>query len=225
MSTDNCVIFKGRSDSISVILDRAIDFENIITAFAKKLSNNMSSLENSKIIMNIEGRKLDKTQKEILLEMLLSKNITQVSFKDNETNKNNLPTQIVKKVINNNKEIKYSHTGYWSGILRSGQEIIFEGNAIVIGDVNPGAIIRARENIIVLGNLNGRAFAGENLLREKSYIIAYGMNPEQIGIGEYIANAPQDGRKFVGLNVPEMAYLDNGNIHIEKIDAKLMQFI
>ena len=41
---------------------------------------------------------------------------------------------------------------FHKGSLRSGQKIEFEGSVIVVGDVNPGAEIKAGGNIIVLGS-------------------------------------------------------------------------
>ena len=43
--------------------------------------------------------------------------------------------------------------------VRSGQEIDYNGNIVVIGDVNPGALLKANGNIIVLGCLKGVAHA------------------------------------------------------------------
>ncbi|ONI43303.1 hypothetical protein AN641_01390 [Candidatus Epulonipiscioides gigas] len=224
---NNLVIFKGHTDGILVLLDNNTDFENIITALVRKLEENKNFFKNSDIVMKIKGRVLDMIQKEILLEILSAKNITQVSFIDFDELSDpidNLNIKIVEEIIENKPNtIKYSNTCYWTGILRSGQEIISEGSAIIIGDVNPGAVIRAYENIIVLGNLNGRAFAGMNTIFENPYIIAYGMNPEQIGLGEFLATAPRETKKFVGLNAPEIAYLNSGVIHVDKIDIKLMQ--
>ena len=48
------------------------------------------------------------------------------------------------------------------GTVRSGDRISSNGDLIIIGDVNPGAIISANNNVYVWGKLLGIAFAGEN---------------------------------------------------------------
>ena len=47
------------------------------------------------------------------------------------------------------------------GTVRSGERISSNGNLCIIGDVNPGAIVSAKENIYVWGKLLGIAFAGK----------------------------------------------------------------
>ncbi len=110
---------------------------------------------------------------------------------------------------------------YFYGILRSGQEIIHTGSIIVLGDVNPGAVVRAGENIIIMGNLKGRAFSGLDRKKNKSFIIAQGMNPEQIGIGAYGANSPKE--KNTLSTTPETAYASENRIYVEEIDFKSLQ--
>ena len=44
--------------------------------------------------------------------------------------------------------------------LRSGQRIDFDGNVVVLGDVNAGAEIVAGGHILVMGTLRGLAHAG-----------------------------------------------------------------
>ncbi len=115
-------------------------------------------------------------------------------------------------------------TYYSYGILRSGQEIVHEGSVIVLGDVNPGAVVRATENIIILGNLKGRAFAGQDeRYTKKSFVIAYGMHPEQVGIGNFIANSPKEDKNIVKSVTPEIAYLNEDRIYVDEIDFKFIQ--
>ena len=47
------------------------------------------------------------------------------------------------------------------GTVRSGDRISSNGNLCIIGDVNPGAIVSAKNNIYVWGKLLGIAFAGK----------------------------------------------------------------
>ncbi|OON94697.1 MAG: hypothetical protein ATN31_02580 [Candidatus Epulonipiscioides saccharophilum] len=228
VAINDLVIFRRQPDNVSVILDDTIDFENIIVEFAQKLDDNINIFEDININMNIKGRKLEQAQKEILLEILSNKNIMQVSFQDTNYKANTFFRQ--NKDKQNQQVMKYSKTCYWAGVLRSGQEIVSEGSAIIIGDVNPGAIIRARENIIVVGNLNGQAFAGNNADKsdelDKIYIIAYGMNPEQIAIGRILSQSIRSNKKNSDeLYFPKMAYLNEGTIKFDKIDVKRMQFM
>ena len=48
------------------------------------------------------------------------------------------------------------------GTIRSGERISSKGDLFIIGDVNPGAIVSANENVYVWGKLLGIDFAGES---------------------------------------------------------------
>lgn len=45
-------------------------------------------------------------------------------------------------------------------IVRSGQVLETEGDLLLIGDVNPGGMVKAGGNIFILGSLRGIAHAG-----------------------------------------------------------------
>lgn len=103
-------------------------------------------------------------------------------------------------------------TKFVYGTLRSGQVVEYNGNIVIIGDVNPGAFLKASGNIIVLGTLRGVAHAGigGNL---DSVVAAYNLLPTQLRIGDIIVRPP-DG-DISQYKVPEVAKVNNGEVVIE----------
>ena len=89
--------------------------------------------------------------------------------------------------------------------LRSGEEIISEGDILVLGDVNPGASVIAAGNITVLGALRGSAY-----VKTKGKVYATYMTPLQIRIGKVCSYNKKP--KNVG---PAIALAENGEIIIE----------
>ena len=125
------------------------------------------------------------------------------------------------------------HGQFYRGILRSGQKIEVDGSFVILGDVNPGAQIIAGGNVVVLGSLKGTAYAGYPDDRN-AIVAALNMEPMQIQIGEFIARSAdadprrnrKPGRKKKQTEFEaRMAYVDEGNICIEKIDRKLISEI
>ncbi len=98
------------------------------------------------------------------------------------------------------------------GVLRSGQSINFEGNVVVLGDVNPGAQVTAGGNVIVMGVLRGTVHAGA-AGNEQAVIVAFRLRPTQLRIANYIARSP-DGEDF-NPNQPEIARVRDGTVVIE----------
>jgi septum site-determining protein MinC len=72
--------------------------------------------------------------------------------------------------------------------LRSGQRIDVEGDLVLMGDANPGSIITATGNIVVVGALRGIAHAGINGDQNVS-ISAYRLEPLQLRIADVIARS------------------------------------
>lgn len=97
--------------------------------------------------------------------------------------------------------------------LRSGAAIHFEGDVIVVGDVNAGAQIRAAGNIIVLGKLRGVVHAGAQG-DETAFILAFDLAPTQLRIARHIAIAPARAASDDAFR-PEIATVADGAIVIE----------
>jgi len=94
--------------------------------------------------------------------------------------------------------------------VRSGQRINYEGNVVVMGDVNPGAEIVAGGSIIVWGRLRGIVHAGAQG-DEEAIVCALEFSPAQLRIAGEIAVSP----KKEGKNQPEVARLKDGHLMAE----------
>ena len=100
---------------------------------------------------------------------------------------------------------------FHEGTVRSGERIFSNGNLCIIGDVNPGAIVSAKNNIYVWGKLLGIAFAGKNGNKNASISSLY-LNPLQLRIADVIAIGPKDKPKN---HYPEIALVDKQTINIK----------
>jgi len=97
------------------------------------------------------------------------------------------------------------------GTVRSGDRISSNGDLCIIGDVNPGAIVSAKENIYVWGKLLGIAFAGNSGNKNSSITSLY-LRPLQLRIADVIAIGPKDKPKN---SYPEIAVIDKQTIIIK----------
>ncbi len=97
------------------------------------------------------------------------------------------------------------------GTVRSGDRISSNGDLFIMGDVNPGAIISAKNNVFVWGKLFGIAFAGENGNKNASIASLY-LNPLQLRICGIVAIGPKEKPKD---QYPEVAILEKNKIIIK----------
>lgn len=98
--------------------------------------------------------------------------------------------------------------------LRSGHKVEYPGHIIVLGDVNPGAELIARGNIIVWGKLRGVVHAGASG-DENAVVCSLDLYPSQLRIADKISVSPP--RK--GKARPEIARLEDGQITAENWKA------
>jgi septum site-determining protein MinC len=113
------------------------------------------------------------------------------------------------------EDLKHERVLVWNRNLRAGQKLEYNGDILIIGDVNPGAEVVASGNIIVMGALRGLAWAG-SLGDTNSVIVALKMEPQQLRIGNIFASFEgEEERKSPGY--PEKAYCVDNEIIIERL--------
>lgn len=203
------VTIKGVSEGIYIDII-GNDLEEIKESLRTKLVNSSAFFKGGKFL-GVRGDEMsDETKIEILLilkykyelDIELPKDVGELKLED----------EFVYEEKNKFKEIvDEGITKFVYGTLRSGQEVSFNGNIVVIGDVNPGALLRAKGNIVVLGSLRGVAQAG---IGGNNYAIvaAYSLLPTQLRISEIIVRPPDDDMQY---KLPEVAKVVDGRVIIE----------
>lgn len=209
---ENYVIFKGSGDGIVIMLDSNVEFEIIKEHLRQKVIDAKKFFEGSKTTICFKGRELSEEEENECIEI-----ITQVANLDIIIVQNGKEE---KKIVNS--EVHYDDctvpTKYYSGSIRSGQTLEYNGSIVVIGDVNPGGVVIAQGNIIVLGTLKGNAFAGSTGRRDV-FVFALRMEPVQIRIADIITYLPESMLKE-RVKVPKYAYIFEEDICVEKADRK-----
>ena len=98
--------------------------------------------------------------------------------------------------------------------LRSGQNISYDGNVVVLGDVNPGAEIIASGHILIMGVLRGLVHAGATG-DDSATVTALSLNPTQVRISSHITRPP-DGSRSYNMFIPETARIIDNAVIIER---------
>ncbi|MDX1521298.1 MAG: septum site-determining protein MinC [Anaerolineae bacterium] len=99
--------------------------------------------------------------------------------------------------------------------LRSGQVVHHPGHVVIIGDINPGAEVRAGGNVVVWGRLRGtvHAGAGDEGLGDQAIVCALQLAPTQLRIGSHITRSPANEGPVDSL--PEVASVQGDQIVAE----------
>ena len=206
MNKDNSIIFKVTEKGISIIFSDEISFEEIKEVFIKKVNASSSFFNGVTKNIILKGRNFSEKEEIEILNIISEKtnmNITFLISEDKETG-----------VVLSENIADCSFTKYHKGSIRSGQVLDFDGSLIIIGDVNPGAFVKATGNITVLGQLKGIAHAGYNGNYE-AFVSAAHMIPVQLRIADKITVFPKEN--IENEKVAEFAYIENGQIYVRPL--------
>jgi septum site-determining protein MinC len=112
-------------------------------------------------------------------------------------------------------------TLYLRKTLRSGQRVVFAGNVVLLGDLNPGAQIEADGDVIVLGQLRGSVHAGCEGDQEAT-VITSSLRATQLRIADRFYQA-DSGSRFFRKSPPTgtlRARLDGDTVVVEALPVR-----
>ena len=203
------IIFKASKNKLTVVFNDGkenFNFNEVRNDFCDRLEKSEKLFCNKdKIDFDIEfkGHNFSSDQKEKLISIFYDKMKMDVNLpkKNSEVKKNG-------KTIDNSdlKSIVYKNS------LRSGQFLHYDGNVILIGDINSGAEIIATGNIFVMGKVKGMLHAGANG-NKNCIITALNIFATQIRIAGVISCVPED--KII--NQASRVYIDDDRLCISPL--------
>lgn len=223
------VVLKSNKYGINLVLSDTVDFEELLQCIIEKFKESESFFKNAKMAISFEGRKLTQEEEFRIVEAITqNSSVHIICILDNDQ----LKEELVRQKIEQFEEEQAGKTGeFYKGTLRSGQVLDCETSVVVIGDVNPGAKVISKGNIVILGALKGNAYAGANG-NELAFVAALDMDPVQIKIGDVIGrsadkNGSEKKKKKQQLPPaePQVAIVKDGNIYIEPITKGLLNSI
>ncbi len=224
-------VIKGVRDGFLVRLDDEEEFVAVIEQLRKKLEGLNGFMRGAGATVDLGTRKLSGEQSEQLLRLLRDEHGVDVREVANSARREplvaegeDLTAPPPPEAPAGRLEPRLSRGGrrhaqdnetralFVPRTLRSGQSIHFDGNVVVLGDVNPGAEVVAAGNIVVWGSLRGMAHAGARG-DAAAVVTALCLAPTQLRIASFIGRSP-DQEAPVRLQ-PEAARIKDGIVIIE----------
>jgi len=220
---ENSVIFKGTVNGLTIILRPEDNFEDILAVIEKKVESAGKFFRGAILDVRYRGKKLSPDEEKRLFELLVSKSGAEI--KSLQEGKEEIPQPVQQEPPQNHpfrlkvsnfffKGIDEGPTKFHKGTVRSGQLISYDGNVVIIGDVNPGGVVEAAGNVIVMGSLRGIVHACADGNRD-AVVVALNLQPMQLRIADLITRAP-DEKEVRNTYVPEMAVARDGMVYIER---------
>ncbi len=220
---ESSITFKATANGLILIMKEEDDFETIFQQISKKLAAAGKFFKGASFDVTYRGKVLNEEQERLIVELMEKETGAKVkSLKQDTAKPEQVETdqevgmfamdRVVKKFFFTG--IDEGMTKFYRGTVRSGQLISFDGNVVIIGDVNPGGEIEATGNVIVMGTLRGIVHAGADGNKE-AIVAALNLQPTQLRIANIITRPP-DGEEVRNNLIPELAYVKDDMIYIER---------
>ncbi|MCX7748421.1 MAG: septum site-determining protein MinC [Clostridia bacterium] len=197
-------------------------FDDILDIIEKKIASAGKFFKGAILDVKYRGKTLNRQEETRLFNLMSQKSGAIIKSIGQDTEdlyavqqEEPVESQVKLKVKNFfYKGIDEGVTKFYKGTVRSGQLIDFEGNVVVIGDVNPGGVIEAAGNVIIMGTLRGIVHAGCDGNRD-AVVVALNLQPTQLRIADLITRAPDEADVRTGF-IPEIALIRDDMVYIER---------
>lgn len=214
------VLLKGCPNGITVRIEEQVPFEQVLEELEQKFSGARAFWGKNVMALSLEGRKLDR-QEEMAILYTIQENsdlkIPCILEREEKTQK-----LFIKALKETKKRLTEVSGGqFYRGNLTNHETLEIQSSIIILGDVEKGCSVVAGKNIIVLGGLYGRAYAGGSGETD-CYIAALEMAPESLMIGDFKYQNHLPGRKLLKAKArPKIASVKGGKLVLDFLTKDL----
>ena len=211
-TNEELVEFKGNKRGIVINVKRKASFEEIRQCIIDKIETSIGFFNGAKIY-SINYNHLSDVELLRLKEDITSR--FDIEFIEEEIK---IPYAYHDtKYVNNmrsGENVEFEGDVVVMGDMKPGCQVIATGSAVVMGNISPGAKVIAYGNVVVMGKVEGFIHAGSKG-NKNAYIVANNLNPMVLKIANYIAEAPEEENSPRDDINPEIAFTNNETIVIE----------
>lgn len=204
------VAVKGIKGGLLFSLDEHCPQQALVTYLSDMFYGELSAMFSGpeiNVFVDYGSRNMSQTDTHELLTLFIKK--------DNFILKEFGPETTAKKSRFHHGQAHLASQHIFKGTVRAGQQLVFDGDVVIVGDVNPGGEVSATGDVYVLGRLRGLAFAGIDG-NESAIIAAAEFSPMQLKIANWVSRAPDsDGQPL--RTFMEFAYLRDDGMAVDKL--------
>lgn len=155
------VIMKSSKCGISLILDAALPFQELLDEILKRFKESEKFFANASFALSFEGRELTEEEKHQIVDVITEETSIKILCIMEE---DEIRDAIINRKINEQQQRAREQqkvTGsFYYGSLVAGERLETDESIVIVGDVLQGASIVSQSDIVVLGTLTGSAYAG-----------------------------------------------------------------
>lgn len=213
----NAVVIKSSKAGMTVILDPELPFGELLDAIGKKFSESARFWGSVQMTLTLEGRDSTAAQEFAIVDTITKNSQIEVlCLLDTDAER----IERCEKALNDKLMELNSQTGqFYRGTLKRGDCLESEASIVIIGNVDHGARVTAKGNVIVLGELKGTVTAGVSG-NPQAVVMALDMAPLQIRIGD-MSSRFNERNKRLGRG-PMIALAEDGAIVMRSLKKSFL---
>lgn len=218
----NAVIIKSNPYGLVLMLDADLTFEELREAVGEKFRASAKFFKKASLALTFRGRVLTNEQESILIDEIVQNSGIHVICVVDEAKETE---EYYKKAVTHALEKPAQEEGqFYRGTLRSGQVLETETSVVIIGDVNPGAQVISKGNIVVLGCCMGSLYAGASG-DAGCFAAALTMKPMQVRIADKMARSAIVKKTDTGEYPvdPQIIYIRDEHLQIKPLTGETVR--
>ena len=218
---EQSVVIKSNRYGITLFLDKDASFQELLGSIREKFRASSKFFKDAQMALAFEGRQLTQEEQiEVIQAIQESSGLQVLCILENDA----LKESYMKQIVEGRKQKSAESDGrFYKGTLRSGQVLESETSIVILGDVNPGANVISKGNIIVLGSCRGTVYAGATGDRS-CFVAALVLKPIQIRIADKTVRSAITKRVDTGeyKMEPKIAYIKDEHIYVKSISQEAL---
>ena len=211
---DRLVTIKSCRYGIEVHLNPEVSFDVLLEGIASKFRDSARFFEGSKMAVTFLDRVLSDEQEKEVLELITEiTGIDIVCIIDRDEDNEMTYKSIVENMLTN---IQKREGQFYRGTLRKRQVLESDASIIILGDVELGAKVIAKGNVVIVGSLYGSVHAGAAGNRE-AFIVSLTMQPKHLRIGDIDGKRQIIYQESTVIKGPKIAVVDGSHIYVDPL--------
>jgi len=217
---------KSYRKGLSLHIKPEAEMETLLEELRENFQNSRHFFGNMQVGLALSGKELTAEEEDAILDVIEENSGLQIVCLVGKDDKiQYLLDEAFAETPPPEKENETADGQFYRGTLKKGQSLETEHSVIILGDVNPGAKVFSRRDIIVLGTLFGEAHAGMGSEDEEGHFVcALEFSPEKLKIGSQKYEKKPEKRFWPDSykKSPKIALLQGGEIIVKPVTKELL---
>lgn len=220
------LVIKSIPNGIKLQLDPSVEFETLLQETAEKFHQSAGFFKGGNLAVSFTGRPISEEEEKSLIKCMEDNGEFSVLYVigPQKSPENDEDDEIIRSL--NEKLSPQDTTGFgtvYQGSVYKGEHLQFPCGVVVMGDIEPGGLVRASGNVIVLGGLYGSVNLEVPDGKKPGFIYASEMSPERIKIGDFRYYSEKSKWSIRPKYQCKVAYLKGDKVVVEPVSNNVLK--